>query len=187
MLLIASHIQGETTRDVLGQAAKRRKQKAPNVKEERKVMKPSVEPRKKRSSGTGPMKWCFCGGGDDDDGGSVSDDEEHQRVHAEDEDAWAHNRADGRDVRTATRTDGQEVLHERERDSDVKGKDVREDGDEDPTKKSGPGRVLEEGAYPTTHEDEAGAWSREAVEWCGVRYAQGDLPPFDAVGLRGPS
>jgi triacylglycerol lipase len=60
-----------------------------------------------------------------------------------------------------------------------------EDSDDDPAKKSGPGKILEEGtARPCGEEGEEEGWSEDAVEWCGVRYAKGDLPPFDTTGLR---
>jgi hypothetical protein len=45
---------------------------------------------------------------------------------------------------------------------------------------------VEEGtAQPCGEEGEVVGWSEDAVEWCGVRYARGDLPPFDTIGLRG--
>jgi hypothetical protein len=44
---------------------------------------------------------------------------------------------------------------------------------------------VEEGtAQPCGEEGEVVGWSEDAVEWCGVRYARGDLPPFDTIGLR---
>lgn len=58
-----------------------------------------------------------------------------------------------------------------------------DDNDDDPNKKSGPAKILEEGTARQCGEGEC--WSEEEVEWCGMRYAKGDLPPFDTTGFRG--
>jgi hypothetical protein len=51
--------------------------------------------------------------------------------------------------------------------------------------KSGPGPDGTAAAAAAAGEEgEAVGWSEDAVEWCGIRYARGDLPPFDAIGLR---
>jgi hypothetical protein len=72
---------------------------------------------------------------------------------------------------------------------DSKGKDKvdqHHEEDDDPDKKSGPGKVLEEGTVEPCGEDgEEEGWSEESVEWCGVTYAKNHLPPFDTCGLRG--
>jgi hypothetical protein len=75
----------------------------------------------------------------------------------------------------------------RRRSSIEKGKDKQDhEGDDDPDKKSGPGKVLEEGTIEPCGEDgEDEGWSEESVEWCGVKYAKNDMPPFDTSGLRG--
>jgi hypothetical protein len=52
-----------------------------------------------------------------------------------------------------------------------------EDSDDDPAKKSGTGKILEEGtARSCGEEGEEVGWSEDAVEWCGVRYERRPAP-----------